>query len=140
MTSSFVAELARRLQGQSAALALALTWIATSGDPYLPKLYLDRSQAAVDLRYIGALLLLMNALALLLLWLRRRSVLGLWLIVVLCGSIGNALVGWILNPGRFSLAVLRGPFFPCHDSDGVAYCLTHGDNDPLGALGSFYFR
>ena len=95
----------------SIAIVFALTWIATSGEPYLPKLYLDRSRAAVDLRYIGALLLLLNALALLLLWLRRRSVLGLWLIVVLCGSIGNALVGWILNPGRFSLAFYTGRSF-----------------------------
>lgn len=95
----------------SIAIVFALTWIATSGEPYLPKLYLDRSRAAVDLRYIGALLLLLNALALLLLWLRRRSVLGLWLIVVLCGSMGNALVGWILTPGRFSLAFYAGRSF-----------------------------
>jgi signal transduction histidine kinase len=95
----------------SIAIVFALTWIATSGEPYLPKLYLDRSRAAVDLRYIGALLLLLNALALLLLWLRRRSVLGLWLIVVLCGSMGNALVGWILTPGRFSLAFYAGRTF-----------------------------
>jgi signal transduction histidine kinase len=95
----------------SIAIVFALTWIATSGEPYLPKLYLDRSRAAVDLRYIGALLLLLNALALLLLWLRRRSVLGLWLIVVLCGSMGNASVGWILTPGRFSLAFYAGRTF-----------------------------
>jgi signal transduction histidine kinase len=95
----------------SIAIVFALTSIATSGEPYLPKLYLDRSRAAVDLRYIGALLLLLNALALLLLWLRRRSVLGLWLIVVLCGSMGNALVGWILTPGRFSLAFYAGRTF-----------------------------
>ena len=92
----------------SIAIVFALTWIATAGEPYLPKLFLDRSRAAVDLRYIGALLLLLNALALLLLWLRRRSVLGLSLIVVLCGSMGNALVGWILTPGRFSLAFYAG--------------------------------
>ena len=95
----------------SIAIVFALTWIATAGEPYLPKLFLDRSRAAVDLRYIGALLLLLNALALLLLWLRRRSVLGLWLIVVLCGSMGNALVGWILTPGRFSLAFYAGRSF-----------------------------
>ena len=95
----------------SIAIVFALTWIATAGEPYLPKLFLDRSRAAVDLRYIGALLLLLNALALLLLWLRRRSVLGLWLIVVLCGSMGNALVGWILTPGRFSLAFYAGRTF-----------------------------
>jgi hypothetical protein len=95
----------------SIAIVLVLTWIATAGEPYLPKLFLDRSRAAVDLRYIGGLLLLLNAVALLLLWLRRRSVLGLWFMVVLCGSMANALVGWILTPGRFSLAFTRAVLF-----------------------------
>jgi hypothetical protein len=89
-------------------IALALTWIATAGEPYLPKLFLDRSRATVNLPYVGALLLLLNAVALLLLWLRRRSVIGLWLMVVICGSTANALVGWILTPGRFSLAFYAG--------------------------------
>ena len=92
----------------SIAIVLVLTWIATAGEPYLPKLFLDRSRAADNLRYVGALLLLLNAVALLFLWLRRRSVLGLWLMVVLCGSMANALVGWILTPGRFSLAFYAG--------------------------------
>jgi signal transduction histidine kinase len=95
----------------SLVIVLALTWTATAGEPYLPKLFLDGSRATVNLRYVGALLLLLNAVALLLLWLRRRSVIGLWLMVVLCGSIANALVGWILTPGRFSLAFYAGRSF-----------------------------
>jgi signal transduction histidine kinase len=95
----------------SIAIVLVLTWIATAGEPYLPKLFLDRSRSTVNLREVGALLLLLNAVALLLLWLRRRSVLGLWLMVVMCGSIANALVGWILTPGRFSLAFYAGRSF-----------------------------
>jgi signal transduction histidine kinase len=95
----------------SIAIVLVLTWIATAGEPYLPKLFLDRSRAAVNLRHVGALLLLLNAVALLLLWLRRRSVLGLWFMVVLCGSMANALIGWILTPGRFSLAFYAGRSF-----------------------------
>jgi len=95
----------------SVAIVLALTWIATAGEPYLPKLFLDKSRATVSLSYVGALLLLLNAIALLLLGWRRRSVIGLWLMVVLCGSMGNALVGWILTPGRFSLAFYAGRSF-----------------------------
>ena len=124
----------------SIAIVLALTWIATAGEPYLPKLFLDRSRATVNLRYVGALLLLLNAVALFLLWLRRRSVIGLWLMVVLCGSMANALVGWILTPGRFSLAFLCGPFLPRHHSDVGADRLAYGDDDPLRALGGFYIR
>ena len=95
----------------SLVIVLALTWIATAGEPHLPKLFLDGSRATVGLRYVGALLLLLNAAALLLLWLRRRSIIGLWLMVVLCGSMANALVGWILTPGRFSLAFYAGRSF-----------------------------
>ncbi len=88
----------------SIAIVLAVTWIATAGEPYLPKLFLDRTRATADFHYAGALILLLNAIALLLLWLRRRSVLGLWLMVVMCGSMANAFVGRILDPGKFSLA------------------------------------
>jgi len=95
----------------SIAIVLVLTWIATAGEPYLPKLFVDGSRAAVSLRHVGALLLLLNAVALRLLWLRRRWVLGLWFMVVLCGSMANALVGWILTPGRFSLAFYAGRSF-----------------------------
>jgi signal transduction histidine kinase len=95
----------------SLVIVLALTWIAAAGEPYLPKLFLDASRATVNLRYVGALLLLLNAVAFILLWLRRRSVIGLWLMVVLCGSMANALVGWILTPGRFSVAFYAGRSF-----------------------------
>jgi signal transduction histidine kinase len=95
----------------SIAIVFALTWIATAGEPYLPKIFVDRTRSAVSLRYFGALLLLLNSVALCLLWLRRRSVLGLWLMVVLCGSMANAVVGWILTPGRFSVAFYAGRSF-----------------------------
>jgi hypothetical protein len=58
----------------SIVIVVALIWITTAGEPYLPKLFLGRSRATVSIHEIGALLLLLNAVALLLLWLRRRSV------------------------------------------------------------------
>jgi signal transduction histidine kinase len=95
----------------SVVIVLALTWLATAGEPYLPRIFLNRARATANIRYVGALLLLLNGVALLLLWLGRRSVIGLWLMVVMCGSTANALVGWILTPGRFSLAFYVGRFF-----------------------------
>ena len=86
------------------AIALALTWIAIAGEPHLPKLFLDRSESTVGLRYVNALLLLPSAAALLLLWFRARSVLNLWLMVVMCGWLGQE-IAQIHTPGRFSLAM-----------------------------------
>ena len=107
----------------SIVIVVALIWITTAGEPYLPKLFLDRSRATVSIHEIGALLLLLNAVALLLLWLRRRSVIGLWLMVGVSGSMANALVGWILNPGRFSLAFYAGRSFLVITSTVVAIVL-----------------
>jgi transcriptional regulator with GAF, ATPase, and Fis domain len=86
------------------AIVLALTWIAIAGDPYLPKLLANRSEATVSLRHVSVLLLLPNALALLLIWFRGRSVLDLWLTVVMCGWMGQG-IAQINTPGRFSLAM-----------------------------------
>jgi len=86
------------------AIALALTWIAVAGDPYLPKLFVSSSQGTVGLRHVSALLLLPNAIALFLIWLRGRSVLDLWLTVVMCGWMGQG-IAQINTPGRFTLAM-----------------------------------
>jgi signal transduction histidine kinase len=95
----------------SLVIVVVLTWIATAGEPYLPKIFLDRARATISIRYVGALLLLLNVVAFLLLWWQRRSVIDLWLTVVMCGSLANALIGWLLNPGRFSLAFYAGRSF-----------------------------
>jgi PAS domain S-box-containing protein len=86
------------------AIALALTWIAVAGEPYLPKLFLDRSESTVGLRYAYTLLSFPSAVALLLLWFRTRSVLNIWLMVVMCGWLGQG-IAQIHTPGRFSLAM-----------------------------------
>ena len=117
----------------SVVIVFALTWIATAGEPYLPKIFLNRARATVSIHYVGALLLLLNAIALLLLWLRQRSVIGLWLMVVMSGSTANALVGWILTPGRFSLAFYAGRSF-------LVITATVLLNDPVRAFGGLYFR
>jgi PAS domain S-box-containing protein len=86
------------------AIALVLTWIAVAGDPYLPKLFVNSSQGTVGLRRVSVLLLLPNAVALFLIWLRGRSVLDLWLTVVMCGWMGQG-IAQVNTPGRFTLAM-----------------------------------
>jgi len=66
------------------ASVLVLSWLATAGDHYLPKLFLDRGTQAPAAPYFSGLVLLLSIAALLMLWLRQRSVLDLWLIVAMC--------------------------------------------------------
>jgi len=66
------------------ALVLVLSWLATAGDQYLPKLFLDRGTQAPAAPYFSSLVLLLSIAALLVLWFRRRFALDLWLIVAMC--------------------------------------------------------
>jgi len=66
------------------ASVVVLSWLATAGDQYLPKLFLDRGTQAPAAQYFSGLVLLLSIAALLMLWLRQRSVLDLWLIVAMC--------------------------------------------------------
>ncbi|WP_316188865.1 sensor histidine kinase [Bradyrhizobium sp. SZCCHNS1054] len=81
------------------AIVLALTGIAIAADPYLPRLF----TSATDLTTLGTFAplvdLLFCALSLGLLWVYRRSILDLGLMVVVCAMIGEL----ALTVVRFSL-------------------------------------
>jgi signal transduction histidine kinase len=65
-------------------MVLVLSWLATAGEDYLPKLFLDRSRQTLATAFFSGLVLLISIVALLMLWFRRRSVLDLWLMVAMC--------------------------------------------------------
>jgi PAS domain S-box-containing protein len=90
------------------AFVLALTWIATAGESYLPNLLPTRSHSPANLEHVGALLLLFAAAALLLLWFRRQSVLDLWLMVAMCTWLAQGIAKWIHTSGRFTLSWYAG--------------------------------
>ena len=90
------------------AIVLALTWITTAGESHLPKVLPTRSQSPVDLQMVGALLSLLTATALLLLWFRLRSVLDLWLMVAMCAWLAQGIAKWSNTSGRFSLSFYAG--------------------------------
>jgi PAS domain S-box-containing protein len=93
------------------AIAIALTWIAISGEPYLPKIAPGRNSSAVNFLHVGSLLPLPTAVALLLLtgvvlfllWFRGRSVLHLWLMVVMCGWLAHGIALWTIASERYTL-------------------------------------
>jgi len=86
------------------AILLALMWIATAEESHLSKLLPSRSHSPFDLQYFGALLMLLTAIALLLLWFRRRTVLDEWILVATCAWLAQEIAKYIHFSGRFTLA------------------------------------
>jgi len=80
-------------------VVLGLILIATVGDPFLPRLFLDATHLTSVGKYGPAFDLFVCLAALSILWTRRRSVLDLWLMVVACSLIGEL----ALTAIRFSL-------------------------------------
>ena len=74
-------------------IVCALTWIAIEADTFLPRFMVGSVEAnRAVLALIGLLITSLNAVALVLLWLRRRSVLDLWLMVMCCAWLAETLV------------------------------------------------
>jgi signal transduction histidine kinase len=67
-------------------LVCALTWAATAGESFMPRLFSDdRTYAYAPITYyIAGLLVLMATVVLLLMWTNRSSALDLWVMVVMC--------------------------------------------------------
>jgi signal transduction histidine kinase len=93
--------------GWSVALVISivcvLTWTAVKADVFLPKIMAGIVEAnRTVLLLIGALTASLNAAALALLWVRRRSVLDLWLMVMCCAWLTETVVTASVT-GRFTL-------------------------------------
>ena len=93
-------------------LTCGLTLLTTAGNDYLPsnfnnKLSLIPSRTVL----MGGLTTLMCVSALAVLWLRRRSLLDQWLMVVALAAILEAVLGVILISERFSLGWYAGRVF-----------------------------
>ena len=85
-------------------MVCGLTWIATAGDWLLPRIFLDTVHADPSrIWQTGAVDLSLTAIALALLWLRRRSVLDLWLMVMCCTWLLELTMTAVLLNTRFSL-------------------------------------
>jgi len=99
--------------GPAIALSVALTvavvsvaaFVFTAGEALLPQVT-DSSLHFSSLwpYFIGAPVALSNASALIVLWVRRRSMLDLWLIVVICLYLIEVPLSYYPDPNRFSLA------------------------------------
>jgi signal transduction histidine kinase len=79
-----------------------LTWVAIEGDRFLPRIMDgDIATNRIVISTVGGSVVLLNAVALALLWIRRRSVLDLWLMVMCCAWLAETVV--VANvAGRFT--------------------------------------
>src|SRR5712671_1985246 len=92
-------------------LACGLTLLATAGNNYLPVLFADRVGFTPEARLAAATTMLLSVSAVAVLWLRWRSLLDQWLIIVALAALLEMALGSIFVSGRFSLGFYAGRLF-----------------------------
>jgi len=114
---------AKRLWRRSAAAAIlssvaltatvvcAATFIVTAGDALLPRINLDPLHFSTVWLYIAGCLVLLSVVAVIALWIRRRSVLDLWLMVVMSAYVIEICMIAFPIPARFSFGWYAGRVF-----------------------------
>jgi signal transduction histidine kinase len=88
-----------------------LTWLSVAGDAVMPQLMADNSRVSEVWQYVPASASVLCLAALALLWFRRRSVLDLWLMVVLCVWLIETFLLGYLSAGRFSVGWWAGRIY-----------------------------
>src|SRR5215469_4921780 len=86
------------------AVTACLTWGATVGAGYLPRLYENVSEQTAFMMVAEVYLILLNVTAILLLFIRRRTLLDQWLIVTLFAWLPNLVVSSFFTVIRFTVA------------------------------------
>jgi signal transduction histidine kinase len=94
----------------TAAVVGAATFLLIANDPLLPRVMLDPVRFSPLWFYAVGCLVLLSIAALVALWVRRRSVLDLWLMVVMCAYVAGFLLISYPVPVRFSVGFYAGRF------------------------------
>jgi signal transduction histidine kinase len=93
-------------------LACGLTWVAIAGEWLLPRISLgDVGGATITRYFVGAMNISLTVVALALLWLRRRSVLDLWLMVMCSALLLEIATAIMLVDTPFSLGFYASRFY-----------------------------
>jgi signal transduction histidine kinase len=95
----------------TAVVVCAAAFIVTAGDALLPRINLDPVHFSTVWFYIAGCLALLNVLALTVLWVRRHSVLDLWLMVVISAYVIEICMIAFPVPARFSVGWYTGRVF-----------------------------
>ncbi len=84
-------------------LTAGLTWVVTEGARYLPGLFVDQTRQAPTASYFTGPIWILSATALVLLYLRKRTSLAVWLMVTLFATLPDLTLSTILTSVRFTL-------------------------------------
>jgi signal transduction histidine kinase len=112
--------------GMTAATVAALTLLVTAGDDLLLRVNDTPSGGNRTQEIVLGIDSLLAGLALLVLWLRRRSVLDLWLMIVMCAFIIEiAMITYPHSPTRFSVGWYAGRFYGFVSGSIVLFVLLY---------------
>jgi signal transduction histidine kinase len=109
----------------TAAVVCAATLLVTAGDAYLPRTMLDPVHFSTLRLYIAGYQVLLSVAALIVLWVRRRSVLDLWLMVVMCAYVIEVCLIAFPVPVRFSAGWYAGRIFGLVSGSLVLFVLLY---------------
>jgi signal transduction histidine kinase len=109
----------------TAGIVCAAAFLATAGDELLPRIMLDPVHLSALWPYIGGCTALLSVLAIIALWARRRSVLDLWLMVVMCAYAIEICLISFPNPARFSVGWYTGRIFGVLSGSLVLFVLLY---------------
>jgi len=109
----------------TAAVVCAATFLVTAGDALMPRISLDPVHFSTLWLYVAGCLALWSVLTLIELWIRWRSVLDLWLMVVMCAyAIEICLIAFPVA-ARFSFGWYAGRIFGLVSGSLVLFVLLY---------------
>ena len=85
------------------AVTAALTWLGTAGSEYLPSLFVDQTRQTPFTQTLAGAMWLVNAIALVLLLTRMRTILDVWLVLTLFVSLPDLSLSFFYTTVRYSV-------------------------------------
>jgi signal transduction histidine kinase len=92
-------------------LVCGITWLSTVGEQMLPRFFIDGNHRTPLVYYLGALNIGLGVVAIVVLWMNRRTVLANWLIVVALALILEAAMVALFTASRFALGFYAGRIY-----------------------------
>jgi signal transduction histidine kinase len=109
----------------TAIVVCAVTFLVTAENDLMPRISLDPVRFSTLWLYVAGCVALLIVVALVVLWVRRRSVLDLWLMVVMCAYLIEIYLISFPVPVRYSIGWYAGRVFGLVSSSLVLFVLLY---------------